>query len=92
MRGIAEADGAAAHPADLSEREAAAAIVRGVVAREGRLDVLAAGGVAGPADLAGDAVTLENWDGVPRAPDERAPARPGCRALPWRAPARTASS
>ncbi len=55
--------GAPSHVQDLSDRAGAAALVRDIAAREGRLDVLAlaAGGVCGQADLPLDAITEENW-------------------------------
>lgn len=58
--------GMAAYVADLSDREAASALVRQVIEAEGRLDVLAlaAGGVCGLAELPLDSVTSENWDAV----------------------------
>jgi 3-oxoacyl-[acyl-carrier protein] reductase len=58
--------GAPAHMADLSEREAAAGLVDGIVRQEGRLDILAlaAGGLAGLAGLPLDAITDENWDRI----------------------------
>ena len=58
-----EALGVPWHVQDLSDRPGAARLVQDIVARDGRLDVLAlaAGGVCGQADLALDAVTEENW-------------------------------
>lgn len=58
--------GLPAHVADLSDRAASAALVREVVAGEGRLDVLAlaAGGLAGLAGLSLEEVTDENWDRI----------------------------
>ena len=61
--------GCPAHVADLSDRGAAAGIVRAVVAAEGRLDVLAlaAGGVAGQVGGPIEDVTEEAWHTLFRA-------------------------
>lgn len=58
--------GAVPHVQDLSDRTADAALVRNIVEREGRLDVLAlaAGGVCGQADLPLEDVTEETWNRV----------------------------
>lgn len=63
---VGEEIGAPAHVADLADRSEAAGLVRAVVGREGRLDILAlaAGGVCGLADLPLAGVTEENWDAV----------------------------
>ncbi|RVU15973.1 SDR family NAD(P)-dependent oxidoreductase [Methylobacterium oryzihabitans] len=55
--------GVPAHAADLSDRTAAHALVREVLAEEGRLDVLAlaAGGVRGQAGRPIEAITEEAW-------------------------------
>jgi 3-oxoacyl-[acyl-carrier protein] reductase len=62
----AEAIGATGHALDLSDRNAATSLVRGVAEAEGRIDILAlaAGGVCGLADLPLDGVTEENWNKV----------------------------
>jgi 3-oxoacyl-[acyl-carrier protein] reductase len=66
MRRAAAEIGATAHVLDLSDRAAVTALVQGIAAREGRLDILAlaAGGVCGQADLALEDVTDENWNRV----------------------------
>lgn len=63
---VGEEIGAPAHVADLADRSEAARLVRAVLGREGRLDILAlaAGGVCGLADLPLAGVTEENWDAV----------------------------
>jgi 3-oxoacyl-[acyl-carrier protein] reductase len=64
--GIGKELGITAHVADLSEQSAAAAVVRAVVEKEARLDVLAlaAGGPGGVAGLGLADVTDENWDRI----------------------------
>lgn len=66
IEAVAQELGITAHVADLTDQAAAAAVVTAVVAREGRLDVLAlaAGGPRGLGglDLAG--ITEENWDRI----------------------------
>ena len=64
VRAIADAEGMQAHVADLSDREAATALVRRVADAEGRIDILAlaAGGVCGLAGLPLEGITAENWD------------------------------
>lgn len=66
IREIGRELGIAAHVADLSDRAAAADVVRQVVAADGRLDVLAlaAGGPGGAAGLGLADVTEENWDRI----------------------------
>ena len=58
--------GVAPHVADLADRAAVSALVKAIVAEEGRLDVLAlsAGGVCGQADLALEDVDESGWDRV----------------------------
>jgi 3-oxoacyl-[acyl-carrier protein] reductase len=66
VRGAATEVGATAHVLDLSDRSAVTALVQGIAAREGRLDILAlaAGGVCGQADLSLQDITEENWNQV----------------------------
>lgn len=61
--------GVTGHVADLSKQEGAAAVVKDVVAKEGRLDVLglAAGGPGGVAGLGLGDVTEEVWDRIMNA-------------------------
>lgn len=61
---VGRALGLPAHVADLSDRDAAGALVATIAAAEGRLDVLAlaAGGIAGLAGLPLESITDENWD------------------------------
>ena len=58
--------GPTSHVLDLSDRTASAALVERIVAKEGRLDILAsaAGGVCGQADLELDDITAPGWHQV----------------------------
>ena len=66
VRHVGEELGVCAHVVDLADQAASADLVRTITAREGRLDVLAlaAGGVAGLADLPLAEITEDNWNGV----------------------------
>ena len=63
---VGEEIGAAAHVLDLSDRAACMALVDGVVAAEGRLDILAlaAGGVCGQAGVTLEDIEDEGWNQV----------------------------
>ena len=63
VRDTGSALGATAHVLDLSDRAASAALVDGIAAAEGRLDMLAlaAGGVCGQADVPLAAITESGW-------------------------------
>ncbi|HEY1856340.1 SDR family NAD(P)-dependent oxidoreductase [Acidocella sp.] len=58
--------GAHGHVVDLSKRAASAALVNDIIAREGRIDILAlaAGGVCGETSLPLDGITEENWSRI----------------------------
>jgi 3-oxoacyl-[acyl-carrier protein] reductase len=58
--------GLSTHVVDLADRDASAALVRNIADREGRLDILAlaAGGLAGLANLPLEGITDEKWDRI----------------------------
>jgi 3-oxoacyl-[acyl-carrier protein] reductase len=63
VNGFAHAQGLTAHVFDVSDRKAAGAVVSGVVAREGGLDILvnAAGGVRGQVGRPIEEISAEDW-------------------------------
>jgi 3-oxoacyl-[acyl-carrier protein] reductase len=63
MSGFADAHGLTAHGLDVSDRKAVADVVRAILAREGRLDILvnAAGGVRGQVGRPIEDVSEDDW-------------------------------
>ncbi len=66
VQDVARDVGGTAHVLDLSDRAGATALVQGIAAQEGRIDILAlaAGGIRNQAGLPLEGITEESWEAV----------------------------